>query len=189
MYPNTTLAEEELAKYESYNKSRFQPQLKPTKTLGSFHEDGNPRDLPILAIGEVIKKGDNLPSGKNHANYIDKKGTYDIVGYMEHHKSMFRGLANVFVGQLAPHITTEVNCESLFIQAVHAAQPNHNRTVAETFEWLVMSKHCMARIYCFPEKVKRGFMRRKKDKDWNKNEDRDDIMFWDQQKRCTWRRT
>ena len=137
----------------------------------------------------MIKTGDNLPSGKNHANYIDKKVTYHIVGYMEHHKSMFRGLANVFVGQLAPHITTEVNCESLFIQAVHAAQPNHNRTVAETFEWLVMSKHCMALIYCCPEKVKRGFMRRKKDKDWNKNEDRDDIMFWDQQKRCTWRRT
>ena len=87
--PNTTLAEEELSKYESYNKSRFQPQLKPTKTLGSFHEDGNHRDLHILAIGEVIKKGDNLPSGKNHSNYIDKKGTYDIVGYMEHHKSMF----------------------------------------------------------------------------------------------------
>ena len=31
--PNNTLAEEELAKYESYNKYRFQPQLNPTKTL------------------------------------------------------------------------------------------------------------------------------------------------------------
>ena len=51
MSPNTTLAEEELAKYESYNKYRFQPQFKPTKTLGSFHEDGNPRGLHILAIG------------------------------------------------------------------------------------------------------------------------------------------
>ena len=89
MSPNTTLAEEELAKYESYNKSRFQSQLKPTKTLGSFHEDVNTRDLPILSIGEVIKKGDNLPSVDNHTNYIDKKGTYDIVGYMEHHKSIY----------------------------------------------------------------------------------------------------
>ena len=131
----------------------------------------------------MIKKGDNLPSGKKPANYIDKKGTYDIVGYMEHHKSMNRGLANVFVGKLAPHITTEVDCESLFSQAGHAAQPNRNRTVAETFERLVMAKHRMARIYCCPEKVKRWFMRRKKDKDWNKKEDWDDIMFWDQHKK------
>ena len=98
----------------------------------------------------MIKKGDNLPSGENHANYIDKKGTYDIVGYMEHHKSMFRGLANLFVGKLAPHINTEVDCESLFGQAGNAAQPNCNRTVAETFEQLVMDKHRMARIYCCP---------------------------------------
>ena len=108
---------------------------------------------------------------------------------MEHHNSMFRGLENVFVRQLAPHITTEVDCESLFSQAGHSAQPNRNRTVAETLERLVMDKHHMARIYCCPEKVKREFMRRKKDKNWNKKEDRDDIMFWDQQKRCTWRRT
>ena len=71
---------------------------------------------------------------------------YDIVGYMEYHKSMFRGLANVFVGKLAPHITTEVDCESLYSQAGHAAQPNHNRTVAEIFERLVIANHRMARI-------------------------------------------
>ena len=84
---------------------------------------------------------------------------------------------------MAPHFTTEVDCESLFSQAVHAAQHNHNRTVAETFERLVMAKHRMARIYCCPEKLKREFMRRKKDKDWNEKKDRDDILFWDQHKK------
>ena len=49
----------------------------------------------------------------------------------------------MFVGRLAAHITTEVDCESFFIQAVHAAQPNRNRTVAETFERLVMAKHAL----------------------------------------------
>ena len=86
----------------------------------------------------------------------------------------------MFVGKLAPHITNEVDCESLFSQAGHAAQPNCNRTVAETFELLVMAKNRMARIYCCPEKVKREFMRKNKDKDWNEKEDRDDIMFWGQ---------
>ena len=38
------------------------------------------------------------------------------------------------VGQLAPNITTEVNCESLFSQAGHQSQPSRNRAIAETFE-------------------------------------------------------
>jgi len=78
----------------------------------------------------VISKGENLLSGKNYADYIDKKGNYNIVKYFQDHNRTFPGLSKVFIGTLAPHITTEVDCESLFSQAGHAAHPNHNRTVA-----------------------------------------------------------
>ena len=39
--PNLIMAETELANYELYDKSRYQPVLKPTKTLGSYDGDGN----------------------------------------------------------------------------------------------------------------------------------------------------
>ena len=90
--------------------------------------------------------------------------------------------ANVIIGQLAPHITAEVDCESLFSQAGHASQPNRNRTMAETFERQVMAKHRMSRIFCCPEKVKKEFLNRTKKKAWKEEEDRDDIAFWEQQK-------
>ena len=97
----------------------------------SFDDNGNPLASPVLVIGEVISKGYNLPSGKNHADYIDKKGKYDVAKYLQDHKaSNFKGLSEVFIGILAPHITTEVDCESLSSQVGYSAHPNCNRTVA-----------------------------------------------------------
>ena len=93
------------------------------------------------------------------------------------------GTANVILGQLSPHITTEVDCESLFSQAGHAAQPNRNKTTAETFERQVIAKHRLARIYCDPVAVKKEFMERHKKGKWNANEDWDDLAFWESQKK------
>ena len=97
-------------------------------------------------------------------------GYYDLVKFFQDHLTIF-------------NITTEVDCESLFSQAGHAAHPSRNRTVAETFERLVIAKHRLSRIYCCPEKVKFEFLDRWKRKAWSDKEDRDDIAFWEQQKK------
>ena len=109
-------------------------------------------------------------------------GNYDIVKHSIDHSDIFKGLSNVIIGQLAPHITTEVDCESLFSQAGHLSQPNRSRTVAETFERLVQAKHRLSRLYCDPKKVKAEFLERRKNKSWSEEEDRDDLEFWNQQK-------
>jgi len=182
--PSMKLAQDELTLFEKHNKTRYLPKMKPTKSLGSYDQDGNPLADPVLVIGEVISKGEDLPSGKNHADYIDKKGYYDVVKCLQDHKtSEFKGLSKVFIGTLAPHITTEVDCESLFSQAGHAAHPNRNRTVAETFERLAMGKHRLSRICCSPEKAKVEFIEQWKKNSWSESKDRDDLAFWEQQKK------
>ena len=98
------------------------------------------------------------------------------------HETTFPFLSKVIIGQLAPHITTEVDCESLFSQAGHLSHPNRNRTVAETFERLVTAKHRLSRIYCDKEKVKHEFIDRWKRNKFSSKEDRDDLEFWEQQK-------
>eukprot|EP00956_Cyclotella_meneghiniana_P043151 scaffold254822_cov139-Cyclotella_meneghiniana.AAC.1 len=130
-------AKDEMDKYETWKKSMFLPQLKPVKSLGVYDDLGHVR-TPMLSLGPVIEKGAglDLPSGKNHAKYIDAKGYYDIVAFFSDHKIHFPGLSTVVIGQFAPHITTEVDCESLFSQAGHLSHPNRSRTVAETFERL-----------------------------------------------------
>ncbi|KAL7523843.1 hypothetical protein ACHAXR_000358, partial [Thalassiosira sp. AJA248-18] len=80
-------AEKELDLYLSYVKSMYQPEmeLEPTKTLGAYDDDGQPRATPIYAIGKVTKKGSNLPSRFNLADYVDRKGRFDLVGYIMDH--------------------------------------------------------------------------------------------------------
>ena len=181
MSPSSRKAQDELALFDTYKRGKFQPELHPTKTLGAFDADGQPQD-PVFSIGAVTKRGDDLPTGFNHADYIDGKGNYDIVSFFKDHENKFPALFKVGVGQLGPHITTEVDCESLFSQAGHLSDPLRNRTKTENFERLVMAKHRMTRMYCCPIKVRNEFMDRFKAKRWLDGEDRDDIEFWEQEK-------
>ena len=67
-------------------------------------------------------KGGDLPSGKNHASYIESKSKFDLFKYYQDHKNTFSGLSKVFIGALAPHITTEVDCESHFVHVAMQAK-------------------------------------------------------------------
>ena len=68
-------AMDELDQYLQWNKSRFLPKMKPLKTLGTYDEDGHILEEPVYSFGPVIERGLDLPSGKNHADYIDSKGS------------------------------------------------------------------------------------------------------------------
>ena len=175
-------ARDELQAFLNWKKGDYLPVMSNKKSLGAWETNGVPRNSPILSLGKVQERGNNLPSGQNHADYIDDNGNYDIVSFFIDHKTTFPFLSKVIIGQLAPHITTEVDCESLFSQAGHLSHPNRNRTVAKTFERLVTAKHRLSRIYCDKEKVKQEFIDRWKKKKFSPKEDRDDLEFWEQQK-------
>ena len=95
--------------------------------------------LSIKSKGEKWKDADLLLTDDIYTRVPDEaKGKYfwyKVIGYDDF------GISKAFIGTLAPHITTEVDCESLFSQAGHAAHPNRNRTISETFERLAMGKH------------------------------------------------
>ena len=65
---------------------------------------------------------------------IDKSCYYNIVQFFLEANQDFSILSLAFVGQLAPHMTLEVDCESLFSQTWHQLKPNRNRKIAETLE-------------------------------------------------------
>ena len=121
--------------------------------LGFNDNDGNPQD-PIYAIGEVITPEINLPTKMNHAQYIDKSGDYDILSYRFDHKKIFPGIFHVGVGQICPHVTMEVDCESLFSQAGFLADAHRAKTLVRFYERLVITKHRLHCIYCHLPHVK-----------------------------------
>jgi hypothetical protein len=46
-----------------------------------------------------------------------------------------------------------------------------------------MGKHCLSRIYCSQNKARKEFLERWKKDAWSEKEDRDDVAFWEQQKK------
>ena len=180
--PSVRKARYEFDLYCSYKCSQYLPVVQPKKTLGVFDEDGQPKKS-VITLGPPIERGVDLPSKRNHADYIDGTGYYDIVRYLQDHKDIFPTIYLVGVGQFAAHISTEVDCESLFSEAGHLADPLRNRTLTRTFERLVIAKHRMQRIYCCPKKVHKEFMTRWNNNDWDDSEDREDLSFLEKEKK------
>ena len=70
----------------------------------------------------------------------------------------FPALHKVVVGQFAPHVSTEVDCESLFSQAGHLANPKRVNTKIRDYEHQVVAKHRLQHIYCDPNTVDKLFI-------------------------------
>ena len=146
-----------------YKMCKLLPTINnPIISLGTMDENGNPQD-PVITIFPVSKWVMNLPSGKNHYDYIDKHGYYDIFKMLEDHKEIFLDIDNVGVYQYGPYISNEVDCESLFNQSGCIYQPKRSNTNIRTFERLVISKHRLQRIFCDPKKVEKFYLKRHTD--------------------------
>ena len=97
-------------------QSSYLPRMVPSKLLGSYTPQGDAKKEPVYFIDAIVDKGEgkNLPGGHNHAEYVDKTGHYGIVQYLEDHEQKFPAIYMVCVGQICPHISTEVDCELHF---------------------------------------------------------------------------
>ena len=175
-------AENEYKKYVQWNKFKHLPEMERFRVLGAHDTNTGDPIEPILHVGRVIKKGKDLKSGKNHASYVDKFGHYSLEKYLSDHAKTFPGIHNVGVGEICPHVSTEVDCESLFSQAGFYADPRRSRSGIRMYERLVMMAHRLNRIYIHPALVRDEFMKRFKANDWDENEERDSREFLELEK-------
>ena len=170
-------AKTEFEQFQRYNDVAYLPVMEPMKILGWIDENGDPKE-PVYEIGPVVMKGKNLDhKGRNHADYVDKTGDYDIVRYLTDFADRYPALNHVAIGQLCPHVTTEVDCESLFSQSGFLSHPRRTKTEIRTYERLVTGKHRLQRIYCHVPDVVRLYMERHSKNEWDEKDNRDDIAF------------
>jgi len=134
----TTKADKEFKKFSRFKQGMYQPKMEPKKILGAINKEGQPKE-PVYELGPVMAGGrrKDLPSKCNHADYISGNGHYDIVKYLVDHKKEFPALYSVGLGECCPHLSTEVDCESLFSQAGYKSQPRRTQTDICNYEhWL-----------------------------------------------------
>ena len=77
----------------------------PLKVLGVIDDDVKLKE-PVYAIVTVTQRGANVMHEKNHTNYVDWWGLYNIVRYLQDFREDLPVLYHVVVSQLGPKITT-----------------------------------------------------------------------------------
>mmetsp|Transcript_24473 Transcript_24473/g.39835 ORF Transcript_24473/g.39835 Transcript_24473/m.39835 type:complete len:80 (+) Transcript_24473:321-560(+) len=72
-------------------------------------------------IPATVNRGQDIPTGNTHADYIDKSGYYNILKHLQENQDEWPSISNVGIGQVCAHSTDEVACKSLFSDANYAA--------------------------------------------------------------------
>ena len=119
--------------------------MKPLKVLAAIDDVGHLKE-PMYVTVPVTHRGADVMHVKNHADYVDWRGLYKILKYLQDFKGDFPALCHVGSGQVCPHITTEVDFELLFSQSWFIYEPRQARTVIHMYERLLAGKHCINRI-------------------------------------------
>lgn len=173
-------ADKEMNQFFANNNSRFLPKMKAHRTLGAVDERGQPRQ-PVYELGPVLEKGDDFyVSGNtrlNHANYMDRKGYFDLCQFYEDTKFLYPGLAYTFLGKIGHHSCQEADCETLFSMSGYKSDPRRLMAFIRTYERLVIASHRMHRFHIRDKVIIQEYLKRYKNKDWDEEECRDDEEF------------
>jgi hypothetical protein len=100
-------AEEELKRFELFKLFKYIPQLKYNRMLFGKSDNGSEFEI---GVGPVVQRGQNLPSGKNLADYIDKKGRINLLAIFGDHQIRFSNLF-ILIKREASRRAVEVGCE------------------------------------------------------------------------------
>jgi len=179
-------AEEEVSLYfREYRKVEQLPVFKRKEDTKYLHgtESNTISDSMIIIGNEIEERGQDLPSGKNYADYF-KSGKFQHIRYWMDHKTQFPKVW-IYAVQIASANPTEVSCESLFSQSDYASTSRRTQMKSVTFERETIIAHNLQRVYFDVEHAIDTYMKRKANKDWGNAVDddydgsRDDLFYLD----------
>ena len=90
---NYSIAKAELDSFEEYKRNKYRPTFDRSKSKLLYGDDESGKRWEIL-VGPVVKRGANLPSGLNLADYIDSRsgGRLNVTKFFEDHRKIFPNL-------------------------------------------------------------------------------------------------
>lgn len=162
---NRRLAERELRRFESFKMQRYIPTLKFTRCLENIDNKG--RTLKI-GYGTIESRGEDLPSGKNLATYLDDKGRPDLLTFFHDHQTTFPNLFTI-VQREASRRVVEVGCERFFNSSGYVSQPRRSQLGVKNYERISLLSVLLNSVYIDPEWVATEYLRRCKKGAWKKD--------------------
>ena len=157
---NYSAADKEWKHFETYKIKRHRPfvEVKKARTLG----EGNRKIL----VGPVETKGEDLPSGKNIADYVDKRGRMDLLRFFEDHRNMFPTLWIISQCEMSNQVV-EVGCERFFNISGYVSSEKRTRLKVRTYERLAILAAMIQKVYIDYEWIAKEYLRRTRNKLWD----------------------
>jgi hypothetical protein len=164
-------AEKELSQFEMFKQSKYIPELKYDRCISGVNEKGTTFKI---GCGSLIDRGEDLPSKKNLADYLDKKGRIDLLEFFNDHKDRFPNLFTI-VQREASRRAVEVGCERFFGLSGYISQPRRSRLNVRNYERLAMLAYIMQSVFIDPKWVADEYLRRCKAGKWS-NDSAEDAL-------------
>ena len=112
-------AEKELTQLEILKQSKYIPELKYEICIQGDNQKGSKFKI---GCGPVVNRGVDLPSKKNMADYLNKKGRMDLLRFYGSHSDQFPNCFTIIQCE-ASRRAVEVDCERLFGLSGYISQP------------------------------------------------------------------
>ena len=159
-------AEDELKEFERFKKKRYHPTFSTkARVLSGTLEDGE-KEYTVY-FGAVKERGDNLPSGKNLADYFDHWHRMNLLKLFSDHTKLFPTLW-IIVQREASRRIYEVSCERFFSLSGYVSSPRRTRLGVRNYERLAMLASIINQVYVDPQWVADEYLRRCKNGAWKK---------------------
>ena len=172
---NHQLAEKEMQAFEKYKRSKYRPIFhSSSQALSGMHKD----KFYMISVGNVTRKGRDLPSGKNLADYIDPNGRMDCLKFVMDHVKEFPTIS-IRIQCEESRKTAEVGCERFFNLSGYISAEKRTRLGVRTYERLAMLSAILPKIYIDRAWVAKEYLKRCKEGAWWKNElDEEALKCW-----------
>jgi hypothetical protein len=121
----------------------------------------------ILGIGLVESPGQDLPSGRNLVDYLDKKGRFDNIRFFSDHKDRFPNLCHIIQCEASRRVT-EVGCERFFGKSGYISQPCRSRLGVRNYEQIALLSTILNCVYIDLDEVAMEYLKRCKRGDWKR---------------------
>jgi hypothetical protein len=157
-------AEEELKQFELFKMWKFIPELKYERMIVGTNGTEGGGNFEI-GVGPVVKRGQNLPSNKNLADYIDKKGRMNLLDFFSDHEQRFPTLFKIMQRE-ASRRAVEVGCERFFGLSGYVSQPRRSTLGVRNYERLAMLATILQSLFIDPSWVAEEYLRRSKAGKW-----------------------
>ena len=162
--------------FEHYKKKKYRPVIDRSKAKILSGEDRHGEVYEIL-VGPVLSKGRDLPSGKNLADYVDKRGRIDLLSFFIDHQLIFPTLFILCQCEAARKIV-EVGCERFFAVSGYVSAPRRTRLGVRTYERLSMLANILPKVYIDKQWVADEYLRRCKAGVWKSENEEEALKCW-----------